>query len=515
MHVLSRKHALWLAVLLSLWSVYGLVGRDAWKPDEAMVLGGLLDWRDSSLLFQTASAPLYTLLADMTATVRELGLDYQDGARLSSGLFVLFAFLFTGMAARALFGPGHEAAAVLTLMGCLGLMLRAHALLPDTAMLMAYALLVLGLAEARDHAGRGFALLAAAFTALALLRGGVDIAAAALIVLLTMLSREWRTRALLVAFPGALAVSALLVLTLDQASSAPGASWLDMSLGFLRNLRDPEAVISDVAWLAWPAWPLALWAVWHDHRRLGREFTLHPMLATLLVLFVVAHWPAYSREGGAMLLLVPCSLLAAKAVESLKRGASQALYWFGVLTFLFFACVFWLYFAAIEWGWPVEAARHMTKLTPNYGSGAVGGVAIALAAVATLIWLVAIPFFPRAKVRPVLVWATGMTLTWVLLFSLFRPWADAGWGYRPMFEELAGKMPAKACLRARVDPDVEIMLRYHLPEHYRLDGACDYWLVAGQPGELQLAGEPMRLLWSGARPRYKRDIHSLYGVVRD
>lgn len=515
MHVLGRKHALWLAILLSIWAMYGLVGRDAWKPDEAMVLGGLLDWRDRGVLLQTASAPLYTLMADMTAAVRELGLDYQNGARLASGIFALFAFLFTGMAARAMFGPGHEAPAVLALMGCLGLMLRAHALLPDTAMLMAYALLLLGLAEARDHAGRGFVLLAAAFTGLALVRGGVDVAAGALIVLMTTLSREWRTRALLTALPGALAVCALIVLMLDHAAAVPGASWLEMSHGFLRNLRDPEAVLSDLAWLAWPAWPLAIWAIWHDHRRLGREFTLHPMLAALLVLFVVAHWPAYSREGGAIVLLVPLSLLAAKAVESLKRGASQALYWFGVLTFLFFAWVFWMYFAAIEWGWPVEAARHMAKLTPTYASGAVATGAVSVAAGATLLWLVAIPFFPRAKVRPVLVWATGMTLTWLLLYSLFRPWADAGWGYRPMLAAMAERLPAKACLRARVDPDMEVMLRYHLPDHYRHDGACDYWLIAGQPSDLQLAGEPMRLLWSGARPRYKRDIHGLYGVVRD
>jgi hypothetical protein len=515
MHALGRKQFLWLALLLTVWALFGLVGRDAWKPDEARVLGGLLDWRDHAWLFQSASAPLFSLVADLTASLPGSGLDYQDGARLASGLFALIAFLCTGLAARALFGPGHEAAAVLSLMGCLGLMLRAHALLPETAMLMAYALLLLGLVEARESYLRGGALLSAAFICLALARGWIDVAAGLLIVLATLLSGEWRTRAMAPALALALVVALSTVLGLDQALGAPGRSWLDMSLGFITTPRQPGTLLTDLAWVAWPVWPLALWAIWHDHRRLDREFTLYPMLAAIVVLFFFAHFSAYSREGGLVGLLVPLSLLSAKGMASLKRGAAQAMYWFGVLTFIFFGLVFWLYYTAIDWGWPVKAAARMAKLTPNYVPGDVGVPALALAGAATVLWLIAIPLFPRAKVRPVLVWATGMTFAWVLMFTLFRGWADAGWGYAPMIRDMATRLPAQACLRARVGDDVAAMLRYHLPGAYRDKGACDYWLIAGDAEDMTLDGKPMRLLWSGARPRYKRDIHSLYGVVHD
>lgn len=515
MHTLDRKHFLWLVVLLTIWAMYGLTGRDVWKPDEALVLAGLLDWRDHAWLFQHASAPLYSLLANLTAALPDTGLEYQDGARLASGLFALLAFLFTGLAARSLFGPGHELAAVLALMGCLGLMLRAHALLPETAMLMAYALLLLGLIEAREHPLGGTLALSGALVFLALSRGWIDLAAGWLIVLATMLSREWRTRSMALSLALASAVAMLVVLALQWAYASPGVTWLGMSGGFLRGLRQSGDVLSDLSWVAWPVWPLAIWAVWHDHRRLGREFTLHPMLAATCVLLLLAHWPAYSREGGLVVLLAPLSLLAAKGIASLKRGASQALYWFGVLTFVFFALVFWLYYMAIDMGWPAKAAAHMARLTPNYVPGEVGTVHLLIAGAATLFWLVAIPLFPRAKVRPVLVWATGMIFAWILMFTLFRGWADAGWGYRPMIHDMARHLPPSACLRARVDADVDTMLRYHLPRQYRSAGECDYWLVAGEAEAMQLAGKPMRLLWNGARPRYKRDRFALYAVTRD
>jgi hypothetical protein len=515
MHPLTRRQLLWLGLLLAVWTFYGLTGRDAWKSDEAVALGSLLDWRAHGALFASDSAPLYTLAAHLAAELLSPWFDPQDAARIATGLFSLLAFLFTGLAARSIFGPGHEAAAVLALLGCLGLMLRAHALLPESAMLMGYSLLLLGIAEARENFLRGALALSASFVCLALYRGWVDLSAGLLIVLVTLLSREWRTRSLRQAMLAASLVAIVAVLLLDSLFGTRENSWWQLSHDFLRNLRRTGSLLADAAWVAWPVWPLALWAVWHDHRRLGREFTLHPLLAAAGVLLIWAHWPAYTREGGLVVLLAPLSLLAARGLVSLKRGAAQALYWFGVLTFVFFALVFWVYYLAIDWGWPGKIATHMTWLTPGYAAGSVTLSGVLAAALATGLWLAALPLFPRAKVRPVLVWATGIVFSWILMFSLFHHWADAGWGYRPMLRSMAQQLPDDACLRAQAGPDVIAMLRYALPAHYRAEGACDYWLIAGEPASMALDGQPMRLLWSGARPRDKRGVLSLYHLARN
>ena len=209
-------------------------------------------------------------------------------------------------------------------------------------------------------------------------------------------------------------------------------------------------------------------------------------------------------------MLVPLALLAAHGVDSMKRGAAQAFYWFGVVCFLFFAVAFWLSFAALEWGWPESTAARMVKLVPGHVAGQTESGMVLLAALATLVWLVAIPLFPRAKARPILVWATGMTLVWVLLIGLLRPWAEAGWAYRPLIGEMTRHLPADACLRADVDRDMATMLRLRLTDRYRTSGDCQYWLLQTDRKTTLATDWPAELVWSGYRARAKDQVYQLY-----
>ncbi|MBM4182539.1 MAG: glycosyltransferase family 39 protein, partial [Betaproteobacteria bacterium] len=146
MNPTPRANQFWLIVLAALWAFYGLVGRDAWKGEEALALAAVLDWLAGTSSAWATPAPLYTLVAGLTAQLASGHWDVQDGARLASGVFTLLALLFAGMTARSLHGPGHGAAAVLALIGCMGLMLRVHALLPETALLAGWSALLYGVA---------------------------------------------------------------------------------------------------------------------------------------------------------------------------------------------------------------------------------------------------------------------------------------------------------------------------------------------------------------------------------
>lgn len=505
----------WLTVLVAFWALLGMTGRDAWKAEEAVALGQVMDWLAVGGLPAASSAPLYTLLAGISARLLSGWLDVQDAARLASAVFVLATLLFTARAARAFLGLGFGAAATLALVGAFGLMLRAHALLPETALLMGYALLLLGVGRAREGGATAAPAMGLGILAIVLSRGVPDLVAGLAIILLPLAFPAWREapyrRSLLAGLAwlagglalwgGLLAVQGDLAMAW-QVASAP-----------LAPERGPGFILANLAWFAWPIWPLAVWTLWHQHRRLGRATELQPLLTASLVLFVLAHWPSYSREGGALPLLVPLALLAAHGVDSLKRGAAQSFYWFGALCFLFFTLAFWVYFSAIQWQWPAGLAAHMARLTPDYAFGSVDAQAIRLAAAATLLWLVALPLFPRAKIRPVLVWATGMMLSWVLLMTLFKPWAEAGWAYRPVIRDMARHLPAGACVEAQVDPAMAAMLRLHLANPVRQDGHCAYRLVSGErDAERRMCTPDEQLLWSGARPRYKQQRYRLYAL---
>ncbi|NWG85961.1 MAG: hypothetical protein HXY26_00345 [Hydrogenophilaceae bacterium] len=516
MHPLTSRKIYLLAALMVLWALYGLTGRDAWKGEEALALGQVLDWLDHSHA-HASIVPLHTFLAGLSAQLLSPWLDIQDAARAVSGLFTLIALACTGLAARALFGPGFGPAAALLLMGAFGLMLRAHALLPDSLQLAAYALLLYGAALARSQVRPAALAIAVALLALTLIDGLSDLVLGLLILSLPLASRDWRERPYRQAIVRGIGLGLLLVGLWFAwlASQGSLSAWLaGHGLAGLLPVYDPGHLLSLLAWSAWPVWPLAIWAVWHEHKRLGRASQLHLALLAVIVLFYAALTPAFSRDGGALPLLVPLSLLAAFAVGHMQRSAAQAFYWFGVLCFIFLIIVFWVHFAALEWGWPPRLADRLARMTPDYQSGAVGGFGLGLAVIATVVWLIAIPFFPRAQLRPALVWATGMTLTWLLLMALFRPWGEAGWAWRPVLAELDRQLPAGACIQSQVEADTAVMLRYHLGSRLAQPGqTCDYLLIQGRRGEAASPGPGYEYLWLGQRPRYKDQALRLFRHV--
>jgi len=507
----ASKH-FWLILLLVFWAFLGLVGRDAWRHEEAMALEPILAWLDGRVSLWATPAPLHTLVAGSLAAAGIAGIAPQDGARLASGVFVLLALLFTGLTARSLFGPGFALAAMLALQGAFGLMLMAHVLLPVTALLAAWAVLLHGIAIGRvsSSARLGALFIGLALIALTLgLRGLPDLLIGVLIVLLPMLSPAWRTHAYQQAVKFGILLAALAIAGFLVALRLTGGldAWLETH-GYAAHwpLRAPQKAYAEMAWFTWPLWPLAVAAVWHEHRRLTRATELHMPLLSLAMLLVAALYPAWSRDGALLPVLLPLALLAAYAVNILRRGAANAFYWFGVLCFLFFAFAFWLYFAAIEWGTPAGLAEHVSRLTPTYVPGSVATGSIVFAVVLTLLWLIAIPLFPRARLRPILVWATGMTLVWGLLISLYRPWIEAGWGYRPLITEMLEHLPADACLNVQGDPAMAVMLSYHAPRPARPD--CPWTLYAIHRNSIDppTTGD---ILWEGRRPQQKSLTYQL------
>jgi len=506
----------WLILLLIFWAMFGLFGRDAWKAEEALTLAPILDWLEGLTSFWSTPAPLYTLVAGAAIKFDVAGGDVQSAARLASGVFICIALLFSGLAARAQFGPGFGSAAVISLVGGFGMMLHAHALLPETALMAAWAALLYGvtagMTAARRHSAGGMWAIGLALAMLTLgLRGILDLIAGLAIILLSLLSPAGRDRASRkTLLHGVLLAAGLITLgmLILLATGNLGRWWQWHGLAQFANARMPQSAFSELPWFTWPLWPLALAGVWHAHRRLMRTTELHLPLIAVGVLLMAALIPAWTRDGALLPVLLPLALLSAYGLENLRRGAAQAFYWFGVLFFACFLLALWVYFAALEWGFPTTIARHMARLVPNYTPGSVGSATYGFAALATLIWFIAIPLFPRAKIRPILVWATGMILFWALIASLFRPWVESGWAYRPLIAELASQLPAGACLNAEVDPAMQTMLRLHLKAPTRVGCPWTLKLVARADAKLT-AQQGDNVVWQGFRPRQKMQVYRL------
>jgi len=516
-----------LGLLCLAWILPGLVGHDPWKPDEAYSFGLVNhilksgDWVVPTLAGEPfmEKPPLYYLTAAAFARVFSPALPLHDAARLASAFYMALALGFAGLAGRELFGKGCGWTTALVLIGSLGLLVRSHQLVTDVALFAGFAIALYGLALSLRRGVPGGLWLGTGvgigFMSKGLLEPGV-IGIVAL--LLPALSKHWRSRSyavsLLVAAAAVLPWLTLWPWALYQRSPQLFMDWLWTNnfgrfLGFsgLGPGSEPIFYLKILPWYAWPALPLALWTLWRGKLAALRTPEIQLPVAAFLVTLAVLSFASDARDLYAMPLLLPLAMLAAAGVDTLRRGAVGALYWFGTTGFMFFAGVIWFYWVALEFGIPAHLSAHLDEMQPGYTPG-FNGLVFGVALVYTLAWIIAVARLKPSKQRPVIVWAAGMTMMWGLLMTLFVSWVDTGKSYRSMIASLTEALPAHYdCLASRsLGEPQRALLEYNagiLTRRVELTGtpACELLLIQGSAADQNPSpGQQWRQIWDGARP---------------
>jgi 4-amino-4-deoxy-L-arabinose transferase-like glycosyltransferase len=445
----------------------GLAGHDPWKTHDAVGIGIAYSMALSGDAIVPGVAgvpwlsdpPLYHWLAVAFGKLLQFFMGFHSGARLASGFLVLGAFYLIHLAARDWQPDAQKreaaAAALLLLLGCLGLMVHAHEALPELAALAA----LCGALATLPHAGRrpvaagglfgaalGFAFLAASW--IAPLSLGLAVVAAHLVC------EEWRNRKGLLFIASflavALAIGASWPLALRARSPELFAAWWTLASqpqgGFGGNLR---YYLVTASWFAWPAWPIAAWALWSLRRRLAEPRLFVPFAASAMMFAGIAYWGP-PQDVNLILLLPPLALLAAQGALVLRRGAAGALDWFGVLVFGIFTFLLWLGYFTLLTGIP-------QRLADNFFFRTAPGFALEFKLLPFLValgllagWLYVIFFSIRSPVRSVARWAAGIVLLWGSFAMLWMPWADYQKSYRSVALQLRSKIPVEAsCVAQR------------------------------------------------------------------
>ncbi len=269
------KTTLFLVVCVT-WLLPGLVGHDPWKYDEAVVFGIVTeilrtgDW----ITFRIAGepffgkAPLFVWTAALLAKAMGGVLTLHDAARLAAGVYMALTMLFVSRAGHELVGERGIRVSVLLLIGCLGLLIRAHEMTSDLAGLTGVAMALYGvaLAHRRPYAGGAIAgaAIGVAFLGNGFLPAGMIVF---MLALLPAMSPAWRNGRYAATVAMAIAVAAPLVASWLLALSASGPAnlhtWLENAMASRwtdKQLHDPLEIFYFarlLPWYAWPAWPLA------------------------------------------------------------------------------------------------------------------------------------------------------------------------------------------------------------------------------------------------------------------
>lgn len=260
---------------------------------------------------------------------------------------------------------------------------------------------------------------------------------------------EWRTAKAPRFLSAAAAVFAILALSWPlalwlRAPELAQAWWHEATQprgGFGDNLR---YYLSIASWFAWPAWPVAAWSAWTLRREWRAPRVFVPLAAALLGLPAIA-WLGPQQDINVIVLLAPLALLGAHGVARLRRGAANALDWFGVTTFSFFAGLIWLGYVAMMTGVPPKIANNFAKTSPGY-LPQFELVHFAVAPALTAGWLTLAFFSAPSPTRGVTRWAAGAALLWGTFGTLWMPWADHIKSYRGVALQLKSALPEAAGL---------------------------------------------------------------------
>ena len=516
----------------------GLFGRDPGKGDDALHIGIALafaregDWLIPHLAGQVwlDQPPLFHWIATLTGqSAVWLGASFADGARLASALFVALWLWGSAGAARELYGAPAARLAPLLGIACIGSVLHVHDAQPATTLLASLGLgmWALALIARKPVQGGGVLVLALAVSGLGagLWLTVILLATAAAMPTLPV----WRSVAgsplRMTALPVSMALGAvlagawLIALGLEHPDLAVRVLQQDIE----RLLPESTLFVSGaakwlkvMAWFAWPALPLTGWTMWKRRQQWRSPVLVLPLLLFIL-LFIQLSGDSVVRNQRALPLLAPLVVLGSASMPTLRRGAANALDWFGVMTFSLLGLIIWLGWTAMITGWPAHLARTFSRLEPGFEMP-LSWWSLLLAGAISSAWLWMLWRSPRTSTRGAVTWACGMVLIWLLVSNLWLPWIEYGRSYRDVAQQMAEALPAsRHCVAYSGLQDSQRAVFYYFADvkMFKMTGSadrkCDVLLAYhGRGGKPPRLNAKWSLLWEGRRPGDRHERFLLY-----
>lgn len=512
-----------VALLCATYLLVGLVGHSPWKADDAIHIDVAFGMATGDALLPSLAGepwydapPLYFWLAAFLGQALGGFLGWHGAARLATFVFAAAALACLVKAARDSHGEEGASVAALLGIGTVGLIVPLHeaqpavcAFLASAAALRAYALLPL-------DALRGGLWLGGAVV-VGFLGSGIEVAAMLLAVAaLLALRPHWRrpgsARGWLTAGAVMLSVGSLWPLAVAFSDPHWGLTWWRHEAAAALARRAPTPIhLELLLWGAWPVLPLAAWTLWASRGRLDQPARFAPLL---LAAFGLAHFLSAPAHALNLLpALPPLILLAHGGLASLRRGAANALDWFGMMTFGLAGGLLWLGGISMLSGWPARVAKNFSRPAPGFVAE-VSPWLITSALLATLAWLWIMLAVRRSPWRMATRWAVGIVALWVVLVSLLMQWIDYGKSYASTVAQLRAVLPPdRGCiLGEKLGPAQRAVLDYHGRLRTVAKGSCGWLLVQAEARD-PAARAGWMLVREAHRPGDKTERLRLYRRV--
>ena len=555
-------------IIFALTLVYGFVGlffRDPWKNEDAIGFGGMwtlfrgnsIDWivphiagRDLSL-----GAPLPYWLGATLIKLFGSSLGAANAARLYSAICFFSAALAIWYATYLLgrrrevqpmvlavggqpdlksYGMTLADGALLIFLACVGLAQRAHETTPMMAQLMGISIVLYGTVRGLDKPWQGGLWTGLGITIVALssnLTLSLIIVSSTIITVLASNAKlrfRWTLTSTVLGLIGFALWPIIWYLT-DLPSDLRHAAqegWRNISeMGATPSIESLGFLSVNFWAYAWPVWPLAIISLAHWGRVKDAGAWRAPHLCIPLSLFigslVYVLFRSEANEHDLMILIPSLAIIAAFSLPILKRSMISFIDWFAMFSFTIIAIAIWIVWLAKVTGYPESTAANLARLLPGF-TFQLNFLALFVAMAITGVWLAVVRWrtsrAPKEIWRCLIISASGTTLMWVLLMTLWLPTINYAKTYRQVSARLSQVVPTEAgCINTSNIGDAQLAsFSYFTKLSLRDDSNCPWMLTHNQSeakAYAKLNNKKLRLLWEDRRAADRDERLRLYEVI--
>jgi len=552
-----------IVALTLVYALSGLFEHDPWKNDDAegfgvmwmMAHGNLQDW-----LFPHISGRDVIVGTPLPYWIGGLSIHYLgplfgeiNAARLISGLCFLgtalliwystyllarrsevqpMAFAFGGEPTPKEFGKTIADGALLIFLACIGLAIRVHEASPLIMELLGISLLLYGSMRGFDKPIQGGSIAGVALGVIAL---SGNLWTALLLCVASLISFHIRKKKLVFSWVFPLIIGFGLVCglwpllwSLNHSSGEKIREAMDVWWGVYQfkgfvTLKSLEFLSINFWSYTWPVWPLCFWSIYicakNGRQGLSASHLTIPgfILFAELILFL---FNQDLSERYLMLLIPAMSILAAFGLPFLRRGLISFIDWLSLLSFTVVAGFIWVIWFAKLTGYPVTTANNIARYLPGF-MAKFYALDLLVALIITAIWILIVRW--RVSRAPKVIWrclvisASGTTLMWVLLMTLWLPTINYAKTYQPVAQRFAKALPVNfRCIDSSFLGDSQLAsFVYFTRLPLQDNSACDLMLTHSAEEAKASAiinQQRLTLLWEDRRDSDKDERLRLYSV---
>ena len=202
--------------------------------------------------------------------------------------------------------------------------------------------------------------------------------------------------------------------------------------------------------------------------------------------------------------------IAGTSIDTLQRGASGALNWFGILIFSAITLMLWIGWFALNFGIPYKIHERMVYLSGNF-SQELNFFHIFLALSFLIGWVILLWKNNLTNRSSVTNWALGITLAWVTTTLLWFPMIENRKDYGQIFKKItANNISKNHCMSANDlnDSYIDLIFYFTQIEIRKNDKNCKYAITHKDIRSLSNDQEfKSSILWEGKMPNDKKTFY--------